>query len=121
MVGETGCCGYNFKEKAPNFFGLVTFSIPMIIMGCVFVMIILPVSLIYRPLNKISRQLYIIIKANLYLIHTAQFYPKTRCKLAGRIFCLFPRFSGMIYKNFNFAVMILLWVGVIFPIVLIIL
>jgi len=121
MVGDTGCCGYNFKEKGPNFFGLVTFSIPVIISGCAMLVFLFPLGLIYRGLHKLKEQVLIIIKANLYLIHTRPFYPKIRCKLAGKIFPQFPKFSGIIYRNFNFAVMILLWAGVIFPIIVVIL
>jgi len=118
MVGDTGCCGYNFKERGPNFFGLVTFSVPLIALGGIIFVMLLPLSWINRSLLKKREQIFIIIKANLYLIHTTPLYPKIRCKIAGRIFSRFPMFSGMIYRNFNFAIMISLWVGVIFPIVL---
>lgn len=113
MAGDTGCCGYDFGEKRPNLFGLITFSAPMIILGGVAFSILLIASLVIPSLKKGKDRIFIVIKANLYLVHAASFHPKLRCKLAGRIFPYLPRLSGMVYRNFNLTLLVLAWMGLV--------
>jgi len=113
MVGDTGCCGYHYREKSPNLFGLLTLSMPMIILGCVVFLILFAISSMMPGLKRTNKKILIIIKANLHLIHGASFYPRLRCSLAGGMFSHSPRISGAVYRNFNLSLLVLLWIIII--------
>ena len=118
MSFETGCCGYHFKENEPNLVGLITLSMPMIIIGNLLLFILIPLSKIIKPLKKICELIKLIVRINLRLIHMTPIVPKIRCKVAGYLLPHFARISGVAYKNFNFLLLLFLWAVFLLPICL---
>lgn len=117
MIGETGCCGFSMEEKGPNLFGLLTLAVPMLLAAVVAWPFLYIISGIAPATKRIKHLAQVIIRANLNLIHKKQFLPLYRCKLAGTMFGVSPQFSGIIYKNFNLTILLMIWIGIFFPIV----
>lgn len=118
MIGETGCCGYSMEDKGPNLFGLLTLAVPMLLLAVVVLPFLYIIGLVIPAVKRISHLVLVIIRANLSLIHKKQFLPLYRCRLAGKLFTVSPQFSGIIYKNFNLTILLMIWISVFFPIVL---
>jgi len=118
MIGETGCCGYSMEDKGPNLFGLLTLAVPMLLLAVVALPFLYTIGLVVPAVKRTNHLLLVIIRANLSLIHKKQFLPLYRCRLAGKLFTVSPQFSGIIYKNFNLTILLMIWISVFFPIVL---
>lgn len=116
MAFDTGCCGYHFKENEPNLTGLITLSMPMIVCGSLILAILIPASAVIKPLKKTSKMIRLIVCINFRLIHATQIFPKIRCKVAGILLPYFARISGIVYKNFNFLCLLLLWITFLLPV-----
>lgn len=117
MIGETGCCGYSMEDKGPNLFGLLTLSVPMLIVATMTWPIFYGLSLVVPKARRIRDFIQVVIRANLNLIHKKPFIPLYRCKIAGRFFSVSPKLSGMIYRNFNLTIFLMIWISVIFPVI----
>ncbi|MGE0268516.1 MAG: hypothetical protein AB7S78_08695 [Candidatus Omnitrophota bacterium] len=118
MIGETGCCGYSMEDKGPNLFGLLTLSVPMLVASAVVLPFFYLFSFVVPTARRTKNFLMVVIRANLNLIHKKPFIPLYRCKIAGRFFSVSPKFSGMIYRNFNLTIFLMIWISVIFPVIL---
>lgn len=113
-MGDTGCCGAHFRKDAATFLGLMTFSMPLIVLCGIVFPIFFVLGKIWAPAQKIQKQIIAILKANLRLIHAVPLHPKARCISAGRIFSCSSRFSGAVYRCFNIGILVLAWLGIIF-------
>ncbi|KKU13893.1 MAG: hypothetical protein UX17_C0006G0007 [Parcubacteria group bacterium GW2011_GWC2_45_7] len=114
MTQDTGCCGAHFRKDIATFFGLMTFSMPVIVLCGIALPILFVMGKIHPPARKIQKQIFAILKANLRLIYAVPLHPKARCISAGRMFPYSSRFSGAVYRCFNFGILILAWLGIIF-------
>ena len=116
MIGDTGCCGFSGIQKGPNLFGLLTLSVPMLVV-CLAVYPLMFVLGAFNPAAARRRdQVRIIIRANFNLIHQKTFFPLFRCKMAGTVFRFSPRLSGWLYRSFNLAAFLLIWLCVLLPV-----
>ncbi len=113
MTRDTGCCGAHFRKDVATFLGLMTFSMPLIVLCGMAVPIFFVMGKIHPPVQKIQKQILAILKANLRLIYAVPLHPKARCISAGRIFSCSPRFSGAVYRCFNIGILILAWLAII--------
>lgn len=111
---DTGCCGSNFRENSASILGLMTLSLPVIILSLLLISILSVVGVLSSNIRRLKFKISVILKANLNLIHLAPLTSKARCVFAGKIFSSSPRFSGIIYRYFNIALLLLLWFGVVF-------
>lgn len=112
-MADTGCCGSNFRENSASILGLMTLSLPAIILSLFLIPILSLGGILNSNAKRLKLKVFVILKANLNLIHSAPLIAKTRCILAGKAFSYSPKFSGIIYRYFNLSLLILLWSGVI--------
>ncbi len=110
MLTDTGCCGFNLSQEKTTLLGLMTLSMPLVVIGCIILPLFILSGRLSAGLNKIKKVITVLIKANFYLIYKAALLPKTRCSLAGKFFSYSPRVSGAIYRYFNIAVLTVLWI-----------
>lgn len=115
MIGDTGCCGFAGVNKGPNLFGLLTLSVPMLVVSFLIYPVLWISGAIVPTIRKWRQQVAIIIRANYNLIHQKTFFPLFRCKIAGSMFRFSPRLSGLIYRTFNLTAFILIWLCVLLP------
>ena len=116
---DTGCCGFHFQEKGPNVFGLMTLSVPLLLLGG----IVFPASALITALTgrfaKVRDAAVVIIKANVRLINKTPLLPKLRCSLSARFFPVSPRMAGLVYKSFNVVLLFAAWGIIIISVILI--
>lgn len=109
MFGDNGCCGFQLKKGGPTFFGAITLSFPMIILGAILVIILTPFSLLSWHVKRIRKQTLLILQANVRLINNLALCSRMRCISSGKIFLRFPRLSGFVYRNFNSLLLIIVF------------
>lgn len=109
MLGDSGCCGFNFKKDAATFLGLITFSFPLVILASIIALALFPFKKINKHIEKIRKKVVLFIKININLINSISTYPKMRCAVSGKLFSYSPRLSGILYQNFNFLLFILIF------------
>lgn len=119
MIGDTGCCGFNTHEKGPTVVGILTLSLPMLILCVAVYPFLFILGAIVSPVRRWREQVGVIIRANLRLIHQTKFVPLYRCRIAGGLFKFSPRASGWVYRHFNLTVFSVMWIGCLVPLVLI--
>ncbi len=113
-MGDTGCCGAHFRKDVATFLGLMTFSIPAIILCAIALPIFWVMGGLYPSIQKIKGQILVILRANLRLIYAVPLYPRARCDWAGKVFSCSSMLSGAVYRLFNAAILICAWAGIIF-------
>lgn len=104
---ETGCCGADFRYERVSLTGLLTFSVPVVLIAA-------PAALLAAVLPAGSRPrrfARVMLNANLELIHQAALAPSLRCALAGLLYGISPRLSGAAYRSFNLFILFLPWAG----------
>ncbi len=117
MIGDTGCCGFNTHEKGPTVVGVLTLSLPMLIVCVLVYPVLWLVGVLVSPVRRLCEQVGVIIRANTRLIHQTKFIPLYRCRLAGGLFKLSPRVSGWVYRHFNLTVFSVMWIALMIPII----
>lgn len=120
MIGDTGCCGFNGQDQGPNLVGILTFSMPMMVLGVLMYPVVFILGVFHRRMRQIKSQLGVIIRANLRLIHKKKFFPMFRCTVAGKLFKLSPWLSGIVYRSFNLTIFVMIWMCALVPVVLIV-
>lgn len=118
MIGDTGCCGFSGMSKGPNLIGLLTLSVPMLVMGFMAYPLLLMLGLALPAARRVRDQVKVIIRANFNLIHRKPFFPVWRCKLAGTLFRVSPRISGWMYRSFNLTAFLLIWLVLLLPVLI---
>ncbi len=116
MIGDTGCCGFSGMNKGPNLFGLLTLSVPMLLTGLAVYPVLFVSGTIIPAAARWRDQVRVIVRANFNLIHRKTFFPLFRCKIAGTVFRFSPRLSGLLYRSFNLAAFLLIWLCVVLPV-----
>lgn len=114
MTRDTGCCGAHFRKDVATFLGLMTFSMPVIVLCGITLPMFFVMGKIHPSVQRIQKQTLAILKANLRLIYTVPLHPRARCISAGRIFPYSSRFSGVVYRCFNIGILVLAWLAIIF-------
>lgn len=102
---ETGCCGTNLETNHVSFLGLLTFSIPLLILT----LPLLTLSSLFNQKSHLYNIIKTLFQSNLKLIETKKILSPTKCKLAGKSMHLSPRLSGYIFKYFNLAILFFCW------------
>ncbi len=109
---ETGCCGADFNTDRTTFLGLLTLAVPLLVVSSVVLLLLLPVYVFGLRGRKLVSRLAVIPKAILTLTQGNPLVPRLRCKLAGELFSVSPRFSGFVYRYFNLAFLLFIWLCV---------
>ena len=117
---DTGCCGFHFQDKGPNLFGLLTLSVPLMLLSGVVFSLAFLVNAVTGRLAKTRDFFRLIAGANVRLINKTPLYPKLRCWISSRIFPVSPRLAGLVYKSFNSALLLAVWVMIVASFVLMI-
>ena len=117
MIGDTGCCGFTQGQKGPNLFGLLTLSVPMLVVGLMVYPVLWLTGAVAPPAARWRDQAKVIIRANFNLIHQKAFFPLFRSKMAGSVFRVSPRLSGLLYRSFNLTAFVLIWLVVLLPLI----
>ncbi len=100
----TGCCGADFRNDKVTITGLWTLSVPLVYLSA-------PAAALGPILGEGGgRRLFrVLLTANLDLIRQATLIPGLRCELAGKLYAVSPRLSGLAYRYFNLAVLTVPW------------
>ena len=103
---ETGCCGTNFETNHVSFLGLLTFSIPLLILT----LPLLTLSSIFNQKSHLRNILKTLFQSNLKLIETKKIFSPLKCKLAGQILRFSPKISGYVFRYFNLTILFFCWI-----------
>jgi hypothetical protein len=103
------CCGSNFETNSVSFVGLLTLSMPMILLSILMLPIILFISLL-PPFTKLKNQILIIIKANSSLIEKQTFFQNSRCNITAFLSKISITLSNKTYYYFNHIVLLTIWI-----------
>ncbi|OUR93729.1 hypothetical protein A9Q84_19905 [Halobacteriovorax marinus] len=103
---ELECCGAEFEKNHISFFGLLTLSFPVIVISFVLLVILSPL----RLFKKRFQILETLFRSCMKLISEKPLMAKTKCSLAGSMFKVSPRLSGLTFKYFNFSIYLFVWI-----------
>ncbi|ATH09269.1 hypothetical protein BIY24_15355 [Halobacteriovorax marinus] len=101
---ELECCGAEFEKSHISLLGLLTLSFPLVILLTVLKIILFPIIL----MKKISI-IDSLINVNHKLIRQKNILSRYKCNLASAVFKVSPRLSGLIFKYFNFSILVFIW------------
>lgn len=102
---ELECCGAEFEKKHISLIGLLSLSLPLLLICLVLKILLLPLSFFLE-----MRIVNLLITANFKLIKQKNILSRYKCQLASSLFIISPRFSGFIFKYFNLSVLLLIWI-----------
>ncbi len=108
---ETGCCGADFNTDRTTFLGLLTLAVPLLAVSSIVLLLLLPMYVFGAKGRTLVSRLTVIPKSILTLIQGNPLAPRLRCKLSGAFFSASPRFSGFVYRYFNLAFLLIIWLS----------
>ncbi len=113
MPRDNGCCGASFGEHEVTAIGLMTLSMPLLIIFLPLLIFLKCISFVAPAVGRWERWTRTVIKANVHLIRTASFFSKERCYISGKLFPFSSSISGFTYRYFNFFILMLFYALVI--------
>ena len=109
---KVDCCGSNFETNDISTLGLLTLSVPMIVIGTALNSILYIFS--YSSyVKKIRSSVTIIISANIKLIEKKDINPRLRCNFSNVTSTISVTVSRFLYRHFNFILLSLPWIVII--------
>lgn len=108
IKSKIDCCGSDFERKDISFIGMMTFSIPLMIL----ILGALPFLFLIKKLKSVSNltnSLVIILRANKKLIENQNLMQGLRCSVTATTAKLSSSMSMLIYSYFNLVLLLCLW------------
>ena len=102
------CCGSSFKTDKIPMIGLLTFSLPSILIGYAFLVLMFPFCFLLS-IQKLRNKIQIINNANLKLIEKQSFFSMTKCNLVAFFSKHSSLASSFLFKYFNILILFIIW------------
>lgn len=102
------CCGISFQDSPTTLLNIAMLQVPTLCLLAVISVVLLPIRLVFRK-EATPFVLFTLLKAKHANIKNASLFPQLRCVLAGKVFSLSPRLSGLVFNGFNLAVFSTCW------------
>lgn len=99
---ELECCGAEFEKDHISFIGLLTLSLPLLVICSI-------IKVLFLIIFKKNRSIELLINANFKLIKQKNILTRSKCQLSSFVFKLSPRLSGLIFKYFNLTFLLIIW------------